>query len=76
MTEPEDPDGDVTAKATSGRHREHRWDAEPGDEKLIQEHLDRQRDVPEGRVKLDDGRIVDVGSDAVGEEGCDDDERD
>lgn len=46
---------------------ERRWDPEPGDERLIRRHLERQRGLVEGVVRLDDGRIVRVGSDAEGE---------
>lgn len=47
---------------------EHRWDARPGDAERIREHLDRQRGLDELRqVRLDDDRVVPVGSDADGE---------
>jgi hypothetical protein len=45
-----------------------RWDPRPGDGDLIWAHLLRQRDVLDGYVRLDDGRIVRVGSDADGED--------
>lgn len=47
---------------------EHRWDPEPGDDQRIAKHLLRQADLPADRVRLDDGRVVVVGADAVGEE--------
>jgi hypothetical protein len=46
---------------------ERRWGPEPGDEDRIREHLDRQRDLTPDLVRLDDGRVVPVGSDAEGE---------
>lgn len=46
---------------------ERHWDPQPGDADRIREHLDRQRDVDIGFVRLDDGRIVREGSDAEGE---------
>lgn len=45
----------------------HRWDPQPGDEQRIREHLDRQRGLTPDRVRLDDGRVLPVGSDAEGE---------
>jgi hypothetical protein len=51
------------------------WEPEAGDDEKIAEHLRRQHDVPPDRVRLDDGRVVVVGSDATGE-GDDCDERD
>jgi len=48
-----------------------RWGPRRGDEERIQRHLDRQRDVPEGFVKLVKAdltyEIVRVGHDAEGE---------
>jgi hypothetical protein len=46
-----------------------RWEPRPGDGDLIWAHLLRQHGVPADRVRLDDGRIVRVGSDAEGEAG-------
>jgi hypothetical protein len=43
------------------------WDPQPGDEERIREHLERQRDLPADRVRLDTGEDVAVGSDAEGE---------
>jgi hypothetical protein len=51
---------------------ERHWDPEPGDERLIRQHLERQRGLSDEVVRLDDGRIVRVGEDAEGEA---DDER-
>ena len=45
------------------------WDAQPGDGELIERHLLRQLGVAKGRVRLDDGRVVVEGADAVGEGG-------
>lgn len=45
-----------------------RWDARPGDGDLIWLHLLRQRGLPADRVRLDNGQIVRVGSDAEGED--------
>lgn len=52
-----------------------RWGPRRGDQQRIQRHLDRQRDVPEGFVKLlrPDGtyEVARVGADAEGEaDGC------
>lgn len=44
-----------------------RWDPQPGDDDRIREHLLRQYGLPADRVRLDDGRVVEVGSDAIGE---------
>lgn len=49
-----------------------RWGPRRGDAARIQRHLDRQRDVPEGFVKLimldnETYQIVPVGADAEGE---------
>ena len=49
-----------------------RWGPRRGDDARIQRHLDRQRDVPEGFVKLYHAEtqtyeIVPVGADAEGE---------
>jgi hypothetical protein len=49
---------------TTGRRP---WDPQPGDAERIAEHLRRQADLPADRVRLDDGRVVPVGSDAAGE---------
>jgi hypothetical protein len=50
-----------------GRH----WDPQPGDAERIRRHLDRQRDLPADRVRLDNGQVVPVGQDAEGEsDGC------
>jgi hypothetical protein len=46
---------------------ERRWGPEPGDDRKIREHLDRQRDLTPDQVRLDDGRVVRVGEDAEGE---------
>jgi hypothetical protein len=43
------------------------WGPQPGDERRIREHLDRQRDLSPDRVRLEDGRVVPVGQDAEGE---------
>jgi hypothetical protein len=45
----------------------HHWDAQPGDERRIAEHLERQRGLDPSQVRLDDGRIAQVGEDAEGE---------
>lgn len=45
-----------------------RWGPRRYDRALINLHLDRQRDVPEGFVKLDTGDVVPVGADADGED--------
>ena len=50
-----------------GPERQHIWDAQPGDDKRIAQHLLRQESVGRDRVALDDGRIVAVGYDAEGE---------
>jgi hypothetical protein len=51
-----------------------RWYPDDGDYRLIWEHLTRQADLdPRRLVRLDDGRVVGVGSDAMGE--ADDDRR-
>ena len=43
------------------------WGARP-DDRRIREHLNRQRDLdPLQQVRLDDGRVVRIGSDADGE---------
>lgn len=47
--------------------RRRHWDPQPGDRQKIERHLERQRDVPDGFVKLDTGEIVRVGQDAEGE---------
>jgi hypothetical protein len=45
------------------------WDPQPGDEELIRQHLERQRDLDITLfVRLDDDRVVRVGLDAEGEE--------
>ena len=48
-----------------------RWGPRRGDQQRIQRHLDRQRDVPDGFVKIVTAdleyRIVPVGQDAEGE---------
>lgn len=44
------------------------WDPQPGDDERIRAHLNRQRDVPPDRVRLDDGRLARVGEDAEGED--------
>lgn len=44
-----------------------RWDPQPGDAERIRAHLDRQRDLPPDRVRLDTGEVVAVGADAEGE---------
>ena len=46
---------------------DHHWDPQPGDERRIRRHLDRQLDIAPGFVRLDDNRIVPVGQDAEGE---------
>jgi hypothetical protein len=47
---------------------ERRWDPQPGDAERIREHLERQRGLdPLRQVRLDDGRVVQVGMDAEGE---------
>jgi hypothetical protein len=43
------------------------WDPQPGDAERIEEHLRRQADLPADRVRLADGRVVEVGADAIGE---------
>ena len=43
------------------------WDPQPGDDRRIAEHLERQRGLDSDRVRLDDGRVVRVGQDAEGE---------
>lgn len=45
----------------------HRWGPRPRDKDLIQRHLDRQKDLPPDRVRLDSGEVVPVGHDAEGE---------
>jgi hypothetical protein len=47
---------------------ERRWAASDSDYRLIWLHLERQRDVSVGFVRLDDDRIVRVGEDAEGED--------
>jgi hypothetical protein len=48
---------------------ERRWDPQPGDGDRIRDHLLRQRGLdPLRQVRLDDGRVVRVGSDAEGED--------
>lgn len=46
---------------------ERHWYPQPGDDRKIREHLDRQRGIDPSVVWLDDGRIVPVGQDAEGE---------
>jgi hypothetical protein len=46
---------------------EHRWTPKRGDAGRIRAHLDRQAGVDPDFVRLDDGRVVPVGSDAEGE---------
>lgn len=46
---------------------ERHWDPQPGDEARIRAHLDRQRGLPVTQIRLDDGRVVRVGTDAEGE---------
>lgn len=43
------------------------WDPEPGDEERIRQHLERQRGVAAGFVRLDTGVVVAEGDDAEGE---------
>jgi hypothetical protein len=43
------------------------WDPEPGDEERIRQHLERQRGVAAGFVRLDTGVVVAEGDDAKGE---------
>lgn len=44
------------------------WWPQPGDERKIREHLERQRDLDQTRfVRLDDGRVARVGEAAEGE---------
>jgi len=50
-----------------GPERQRHWDPQPGDAQLIAKHLLRQADLPADRVRLDDGQVVLVGADAVGE---------
>jgi len=47
----------------SDRH----WDPQPGDDRRIRQHLERQRGLEPNRVRLDDGRIVPTGEDTEGE---------
>jgi hypothetical protein len=50
------------------RDRKRHWDPQPGDGDLIWAHLLRQRGLNQlKQVRLSDGRIVRVGSDAEGE---------
>ena len=48
-----------------------RWGPRRGDQERIQRHLDRQRDVPDGFVRIVTAdleyRVVPVGQDAEGE---------
>ena len=46
---------------------ERRWWPRPGDGELIRRHLERQRDLPPRRVRLDTGEVVAEGADAEGE---------
>ena len=50
-----------------GADFDRRWDPKPGDYTAIRAHLLRQRGVPAGMVKLDNGQIVVAGADAEGE---------
>lgn len=43
------------------------WEQRPGDGDRIWAHLLRQHGLPADRVRLDDGRVVRVGSEAEGE---------
>ena len=43
------------------------WEPQPGDRERIQEHLERQRGVRVGYVRLDTGQVVRDGADAEGE---------
>jgi hypothetical protein len=52
----------------NGREIRRQWDPQPGDYTRIREHLERQRDLPADRVRLDTGVIVVVGADAEGED--------
>ena len=48
---------------------ERHWFPRPGDDQRIREHLERQCGLDERlQVKLADGRVVRVGSDAEGED--------
>lgn len=44
-----------------------RWDPEPGDRERIQEHLERQRGLKPGQLRLDNGHVVREGLDCEGE---------
>jgi hypothetical protein len=57
----------MSAMAEDKPEREHHWDAQPGDGKLIARHILRQEGVAPGMVRLDTGEIVRVGRDAEGE---------
>ena len=63
MTEPD-------AVHQIGPEVQRRWDAQPGDERLIAQHLLRQSDLAAGLVRLDSGRVVAEGSDANGKGGA------
>jgi hypothetical protein len=53
---------------TEQDERKRRWYPDDRDYRRIWEHLARQRDLdPKRQVRLDDGRVVGVGSDAAGE---------
>lgn len=59
----------LEAEPVFPRERLHHWDPQPGDGALIRKHLERQAGLPPEWVRLDDGRVVNVGDDADGEEG-------
>lgn len=56
--------------ATTTPSSDPRWDPQPGDAARIAEHLHRQAGLPRDRVRLEDGMVVEVGADAIGEGDC------